>query len=231
MNTVVESLKRYGYIPGGGLLSPDGKYFLLQIPKNASTFLGSALSTNGWLFSNLSHVKGDVTQLVALRDPVDRWLSGYATYAALHLFGWGYGSDHFIEEYSASPLVEKIIFSKLVFDDHTAPQSMYTSQLNGDDDVVYFDCKKETLIDSLSKYTGFDITITDSIMNNSREDNYDTKNLYEFFKAKLDAKSEYQEPINQEERYLKNISLRDRIKQIYKSDYTLIKRANFYYGT
>tara|TARA_R110000796_G_scaffold60233_4_gene139131 strand:- start:3732 stop:4424 length:693 start_codon:yes stop_codon:yes gene_type:complete len=226
----VAYLKRYGYNPGGGLLSPDGKYFLFQIPKNASTFLGNALVSNGWTFSNLSHVK-DIIQLAVLRDPVDRWLSGYATYAALHLFGWGYGSDHYIAEYTVSPLVEKIIFSKLVFDDHTTPQIVFVNQLSDDDEVVYFDCERETLVDNLSKYTGLDIKITDAIIDNSREDNYDTKNLYEFFKAKLDAKSDYLEPVNVQERYLKNITLRERIHSVYKSDFKLIKQANFYYGT
>ena len=230
MSSPSSYLKRYGYTPGGGLLSPDGKYFLLQIPKNASTFLGNALVANGWSFSNLSHVN-NANQLVVLRDPVERWLSGYATYAALHLFGWGYGSDHFIKEYNASPLVEKIIFDKLVFDDHTAYQTLFTGQLSDSQETTFFDCKKETLINSLSKYTGFDIKVTDAIIDNSREDNYDTKNLYEFFKDKLDTKSEYLEPINQQERYLKNISLRERIHTVYASDYQLIKRANFYYGT
>ena len=228
MTGSVDNLKGYGYSPGGGLLSPDGRHFLLQIPKNASTFLGNCLTANGWTFSNISHTQ-NVVQLVVLRDPVERWLSGFATYAALHLFGWGYGSDHFIKEYN--PLVEKIIFTKLAFDDHTAPQSVFLEQLDDNNEIVYFDCKKETLIDSLSKYTGFDIKVTDAIIDNSREDNYDTKNLYEFFKDRLNMKSEYLEPINVQERYLKNISLRDRIHNVYESDYHIIKRANFYYGT
>lgn len=229
MISSVDRIKWYGYTPGGGLLSPDGKYFLLQIPKNASTFLGNCLTANGWTFKNLERINlKDVVQLAVLRDPVDRWLSGFATYAALYLFEWGYGSDHFIDEYN--PLVEKMVFTTLVFDDHTAHQTMFLEQFDSSNEIVYFDCKRETLVDSLSKYTGFDIKVTDSIIDNSREDNYDTRNMYDFFKNKLDVKSKYLKPMNEVERFfnLKDISLRDRIYRIYQSDFKLIETVKFY---
>ena len=228
-------LKRYGYTPGGGLLSPDGKYFLLLIPKNASTFLSKCLASphNGWRHSNTSHIKNDVKQIVFLKDPVDRWLSGFATYVSLNLFGFGYGSDHFIEDYKKSVLPEKIISTQMMFDDHTFPQVYFTAQLNLDCETIYLDLNKEDMFKRLYRTTGFDVVVTDNTVNNSKESNYDVENIHNFFKERLDERSAFVPARNHATTTDAEpfISLRDRIYEVYKADYILAKQANIKYGT
>ena len=35
---------------GGGMLSPDKSYVMINIPKNASSYVGTWLNENGWSF-------------------------------------------------------------------------------------------------------------------------------------------------------------------------------------
>jgi len=70
-----------GHNVGGGLVSPDGNYFFLSIPKNASVFISSVLRQNDWNYSDLSVYSGPNVFCV-IRDPVERWISGMATYIA-----------------------------------------------------------------------------------------------------------------------------------------------------
>lgn len=235
MNLSLDYLKRYGYSPGGGLLSPDKKYFLLLIPKNASTFLSNCLTANGWTHSGINglHYTDQYKQIVFLRDPVERWLSGFATYASLNLFGFGYGSDHFIEDYKKSVLPEKLISTQMMFDDHTFPQVYYTQQLNLGIETIYIDLNKDTMFKNLYNITGFETHVDPDVFANSRESNYDTDNLYKFFKERIDERSAYVIPraYSTNDGYEKYISLRDRIYEVYRADYLLAKQANIKYGT
>ena len=233
MSLSLDYLKRYGYTPGGGLLSPDKKYFLLLIPKNASTFLSNCLTANGWVHAGTQQLIEPVHQIVFLRDPIERWLSGFATYASLNLFGFGYGSDHFIEDFNKSVLPEKIISTQMMFDDHTHPQVYYTQQLNLNFDTTYLDLNKDDMFKRLFRLTGHNVDVDDNIFSNSRESNYDTDNLYKFFKERLDERSAYVIPRahSTNDGNEKFISLRDRIYEVYRADYLLAKQANIRYGT
>ena len=65
------------------MLSPDLKHAWINIPKNCSSFVQKVLDDNGW-----NMLTGDVAdsilatdsieKLVILRDPVQRWISGFA---------------------------------------------------------------------------------------------------------------------------------------------------------
>ena len=94
-------IKETGYIPGEGMISPARDIFYLNIPKNASTYLSNILLANNWEHWNIITDITTVQHSIAfIRDPLDRWISGFSTYVALHILGNGYGSDHFIKDYN-----------------------------------------------------------------------------------------------------------------------------------
>lgn len=179
---------RRGYRPGGGMLSPDGKTFVLNIPKNASTYATNVLRANGWEHSDIMHIvnsrRTHVKCVVLLRDPVERWVSGFATYCASYVLGHGYGSKYFIRDYN--DLTERIIFDNLVFDDHTEPQSSFVSQLTGQFDKQFVLIKggREKLIKNLSDAVGQELVVSD-VNQNLSEDNYDVKNIANFMRDKI----------------------------------------------
>lgn len=86
----------------------------VHIPKNASSYIkGCLLSTNQWQHSD-SLVQNE-KYLVALRDPVDRWLSGIAQYQV--------NSNQF-------NLSINEIFDTITFDDHTEQQIYFLEGVN-----------------------------------------------------------------------------------------------------
>jgi hypothetical protein len=194
-----------GHKIGGGLISPDGDFFFLSIPKNASVFISSVLRQNNWQYSDLSVYNGS-NVICIIRDPVERWISGMATYVAANLLGENYGSDMFIDDYNE--LVERFIFDNIIFDDHTTPQIEFVNFVPANKHIEYFLANKITLLDNLSKYIGntlsFDLRITND---NASQNNYDTNNLVNFFRTRLDQK------------YV------EKIKNTYRLDYFLLQAA------
>lgn len=87
----------------------------INIPKNASSFIKACLmgSKNSWVFSH-SFVDSNEL-LIALRDPIDRWLSGMAQYQ--------FNS----QEYAIS---DEDIFANVTFDDHTELQTYFLQNID-----------------------------------------------------------------------------------------------------
>ena len=160
----------------------------------------------GWAHSTTNIF--DIT-IILLRDPVDRWISGFATYASSYLLGYGYGSDHFVEDYNE--LTERIIFDNIRFDDHTETQSRFVDQVRGE--KVYFKItkNKKELVNNLSEFVGVDLN-NYTVFDNDAELNYDTAHLTKFFRERVSANSE----------------LESKIKQCYNQDYQLIETVKFY---
>jgi hypothetical protein len=203
----LEYLRPRGYRPKGGFLSSSG-IFYLNIPKNASTYLSNILFANGWKHHILNQGSAPLSQaIVILRDPVERWISGFATYASSWLLGHSYGSDHFVRDYNQ--LVERIIFDNLIFDDHTTPQWNYVSQLPATCQVKYFLLNQKTIVDDISAYVGQTLTVSD-VDGNVSEDNYDQKQIIQFIKSRLEKKPELKNKII--ERYQRDFDLIDSVK-------------------
>ncbi len=198
-----------GYYPGGGMLSPDRDIFYLNIPKNASTYLTNIFKENTWTHWNiLENNKSIKTTIAFLRDPVDRWVSGFATYAALHLLGPGYGSDHFVQDYN--DLTEKIIFDQIIFDDHTDLQINYIQQIL-DYNPTFFRCNKN-LIEQINSFLGNDLNTNVIAEANLSESNFDTNQISKFIQKKINEK----------------LDLKARVIQCYKKDYDFINSITFY---
>ena len=65
------------------MLSPDLKHAWINIPKNCSSFIQKVLDDNGWnmLAGDLADsvlLVDSIEKIVILRDPVQRWISGFA---------------------------------------------------------------------------------------------------------------------------------------------------------
>lgn len=201
-------IDKNGYYAGGGMLSPDGKIFYLNIPKNASTYLTNLLKANNWKHCNILENLNGIEQTIAfLRDPVDRWISGISTYLALKVLGIGYGSDHFIEDYNQ--FAERIIFNQITFDDHTESQCTFLKQIKTFP-INYFEL--DNIIANLNSFCKTDITSNSEIDNNSSEQNYDTKQISLFIRQQIEKSPE----------------LKAKIVNHYLDDYKLINNIRFY---
>jgi hypothetical protein len=204
----LQDLEHRGYQPGGGFISTSGLFYL-NIPKNASTFLSNVLQENGWEHYNLNDTQRAITEyVVVLRDPIDRWISGFATYASSWLLGAGYGSDHFVQDYNE--LTERVIFDNLVFDDHTTPQAEYVGQLSAKP-VTYFKLT-DRLTKQLSRFTGSDLIVSD-VDGNVSENNYDQRQISKLIRQRIDN----------------DPALKAKIIERYKCDFNLISSVQFYY--
>lgn len=199
----LEYLRTRGYVPGGGLTSSTGTFYL-NIPKNASTYLTNILRANGWENCILNDRGPSIAgAIVVLRDPFERWISGFATYASSWLLGYGYGSDHWVQDYNR--LAERIIFDNLEFDDHTTPQVDYIAQLPSNLPIKYFVLNQATIVNDIAQYTGLDIQVTE-VDGNVSENNYDQRQITKFMR----------------DRIAKNPELNNKIIGHYKRDFDLI---------
>jgi hypothetical protein len=204
----MQELVRRGYLPGSGILSPQGVFYL-NIPKNASTYLSNTLLNNGWQHHTLGDGAHLVKQcIVVLRDPVDRWISGFATYASSWLLGPSYGSDHFVQDYNT--LTERVVFDNLVFDDHTTAQSRFVDQLPVLMHTTYFNLNQDT-VKNISRYLDCNLN-TSTVDANVSEDHYDQQQIAKFIRDKLTNRPD----------------LIHRINEQYANDFNLIDSVQFY---
>lgn len=114
---------------GSGLVNPQHTRFIVNIPKNASSFMHDWGKQQGWNAVNLGNATREWPLeeiVVVMRDPVERWISGFAQYAsswilnATRFFDSVQGpgpenkrrrAEEFIESYSW--LAERLIFDKI----------------------------------------------------------------------------------------------------------------------
>jgi hypothetical protein len=82
----------------------------IHIPKNASSFIKGVLIGSGGFWHHSETLVNSVENLIVLRDPVDRWLSGITQY--LH-------NNHLVD------MPAELIFDKITFDDHTDLQTYF----------------------------------------------------------------------------------------------------------
>jgi hypothetical protein len=201
---MINLIKR-GHLIGGGMLSPNKEYFYLNIPKNASTFTTNLLKDNGWTHWNLTN--GTYKNvIIVLRDPIDRWVSGVSTYLCSYVLGENYGSDHFVADYNEA--VERLLFDTIVFDDHTAPQTVFVNEIPNISKRLYITLDHKTLVDSISTMTGHLLNVTDGLDDNSKETNYDNNQLSNFIRGRLTP------------------SLEQKLKNAYADDYRLLQNTS-----
>jgi len=218
---VITALARRGFGYGSGMVSPNQLMFIVDIPKNASSFVSDWTMQYGWRAAVAqSHEHRIGQMIVILRDPLDRWVSGIAQYIngwilhAKSFYDVSVGPDQnqqyldsasFIAQYNA--VTERLIFDNLDrHDDHVWPQSEIIDGLlpNKQRSFFYID---HTWEDRLSAHLG--IPKAKNVDRNAGSDNRDQKMLQEFFRARIADRP----------------NLRNLIQDRYREDYDLIKQV------
>lgn len=223
---IEQLLTRRGFGYGSGIIKNDATKFIVNIPKNASSYMLDWCTKHvGWS----SAVVGDSCDwdsvadvIVILRDPLDRWISGAAQYLTSYVlnvtgaYDWELGpgihdqymtADEFIQYYN--PAVERLLFDQLSnLDDHVWPQVDFFKDLLINVPRTYF-YMDNTLIEKLSKYLSLmPLTTVDK---NSGLDNPETHKVQSFLKSRLTIRPE----------------LVEQVKKNYAQDYELINQVNF----
>lgn len=196
----------YGY--GSGFLSPDRDMFMMNIPKNASSYLAQILPKYGWSSAQWypeedprhADVSWDQVQqlVVPLRHPWRRWISGVAQYINTYILnpngynnklpidfgaalqGQQISATEFIEFYN--PVIERLIFDNLArLDDHVWPQWEFFQNLliNLPRKYLFIDFEFDQQLEQLG------IKADESIDRNRGDGNPEIKILQDFFERRL----------------------------------------------
>lgn len=197
-----EALIARGHHVGGGVCSPQGEWFVLNIPKNASTYITNTLLMNGWQHCNLAR-GGFKTVIVPLRDPIQRWISGTATYCCSWILDTNYGIDDFCRDFN--PLVERLIMDNMLFDDHTFPQHCYVDLIPQGHDLEFLPVDNGDFFHGLTKITGLCVAQQPGIPDNSKHSNHANLVVSDLLRSRLTD------------------DIITRIKTKYHQDYELIK--------
>jgi hypothetical protein len=220
---VINRLADRGYGYGSGILSPAHDRFIVNIPKNASSYLLDWANHHRWRAGKINHVN-DPHKLqelvVVLRDPMQRWISGIAQYLTgyvLNITGvysqdLGPGpddqqisADTFIEDYNQ--VVERLLFDNLSrFDDHVWPQCEFFQDLMPHLPRKFFYID-QNFDSNISDYFGF--TPMPGLDRNRGNTNPDTDKIQHFIRARLNTRPELQE----------------RVHRAYAQDYKMIQQV------
>lgn len=222
---MIEYLATRGFGYGAGLLSPDCRHFLLNMPKNASSFMLDWGNRQGWKQA----IVGDTCEwylceevLVLLRDPVSRWISGIAQYihtyilspegpngpvvdrALFHAENYFMSAEVFLSQYNQA--TERIIFDQINrFDDHVWPQVDLFINLLPDVRKKFF-LVDNMLSEKISNYLGW--PIYHDLDQHNKDSTENLNILNDFFKVRLNQRPD----------------LRQRVINAYAADYEFIKK-------
>ena len=140
-----------GFSIGGGMLSPDKSYVMINIPKNASSYVGTWLKENGWSFIDYTHHNDLISRVktvgVILRDPINRFCTGFTQYLKSNIIHpqWNINAQEFtIEDIKKMwPAIERIMADvAILFDDHTMPQYYFYESFLPNVNREYFYCNQ-----------------------------------------------------------------------------------------
>jgi len=194
---VIPSLERRQFGYGSGMISPNQMMFIVDIPKNASSFLNLWLSQYGWGAAVARNHEHRISEMIViLRDPLDRWISGISQY----LNGWilhaksfddikhAPRKDHryldaesFISCYNT--VTERLIFDNLErYDDHVWPQSEIIQNLLPSKNKRFF-CINHGWEDRLAQHLG--LPGPQNVDKNSASQHRDQQILQDFFRARI----------------------------------------------
>jgi hypothetical protein len=212
-----------GFTYGSGLISSDHTRFIVNIPKNASSYLLNWSQANQWTAVNANHFAQTLQEIiVVLRDPTERWISGVAQYLSgniLHAkrfysIDTGPGKDfqyvsasEFIKNYNY--LTERLLFDNLeLFDDHVWPQQTFFKELLPDIPRRYFYINAD-FDNQLQNYLGWKSATPELDRNDSNNDS-DKKLIKQFLRDRLIQVSELQKTVL--DAYVEDYKLIEQIK-------------------
>jgi len=200
-------VKRRDFGYSSGFLSPDTTKFYINIPKSASTFVGSWLLSSGWTSTTIGRWGTNWNNIneviIVMRDPLDRWISGMSQYIKGNILESD-NPENFAADYT--DLTEKIIVDNLdIFDDHVWPQHCFFENILPEAKRKYI-YVNSNLEETLTRELNLVWPVPSDVDFNKSEDDPDLRELKQFFA----------------ERVQKNNNLRAAIQNIYKRDYEII---------
>ena len=95
----------------------------IHIPKNASSFAKGVLIGSGGFWHHSETLINSSENLIVLRDPIDRWLSGITQY---------------LHNSNQIDMPAELIFDKITFDDHTDLQTYFLQGVELDKSTFIF---------------------------------------------------------------------------------------------
>jgi len=223
---IEQLLARRGHTYGSGILSSDHTQFIVNIPKNASSFLLDWTERFGWRANNIKPYSHEILEtIIVLRDPVDRWISGISQYINTYIlsvqgpngpifpdehttdFDYVMSAADFINGYNQN--TERLLFDLIFqFDDHVWLQTDFFEDLCSQKNKTYF-YLDNNFVEKISVYLNIDIV--KQLDYNSSTSNYNMTALQDFFKNRLKLRPE----------------LEARIIKAYSKDYELINSVTF----
>jgi len=212
----------FGY--GSGTLSPNLSQFIVNIPKNASSYMLDWARRHQWMTTVADDHSDTITEMIViLRDPLDRWVSGIVQYLNTYilsvqgpngpvfpdepysLHNWPMDAVQWIDGYNQT--TERLIFDVVNrFDDHVWPQHEFVENLLPAVKRKYF------LLDhnfdaAIADYLGF--APYSDLDSNSADNNANMRLLQKFFVDRLQQRPD----------------LAQRVIKAYAKDYELIART------
>lgn len=220
---MIPALEHRGFGYGSGLLSPDCTQFIVNIPKNASSYMVDWAVNHRWSSATVGDAcDWDQVQemIVILRDPIQRWISGICQYLNTYILSvtgpngpifpgdpvtkhdWTMDADQFLDFYNQT--TERLIFDVINrFDDHVWPQYEFFENLLPEVPRKYF--FMDTGFDQrIAEYLNF--APIDHLDRNSSMSNVNMQKLRGFFVEKLQQRPE----------------LKKRVASAYSRDYKII---------
>jgi len=174
----------------------------VNIPKNASSWTKPNLLDFGWTEGNYHTGGYEAHAIVALRDPVDRWLSGIAEYFALYHPAFDTWNTNVFD----------LIFERVCFDDHTEHQIKFIHKLDKDN-CTFLKCDDTYS----SKYS----RVIQDHYGNNKYDRYDRQHVRDKDTVLRSFKKIFESQI-QNSKYL------NQIQNYFEADYHLINSVKFY---
>jgi len=223
---MIPALVSRGFGWGSGVVDPSHQRFLVNIPKNASSYMLNWAVEHRWRAALAENHPNVSEMIVILRDPVDRWISGISQYISTYIqsvhgpngpvfdtreitrHDYFLSADQFIQQYT--DLTERLFMDAASrFDDHVWPQSELINGILPGARRVYFYLDQD-LDKHIAQYLDFrEITGLDR---NQGSNNPDQRKIQDFFRDRLRTRPE----------------LVQRLERHYQSDYDLIKSVEFY---
>lgn len=217
---MIPALAMRGFGWGSGVIDPTGERFIINIPKNASSYIHDWSKREGWRTTNAQNEHEIKEMIVILRDPVDRWISGISQYIVTYILNvYGFNgpiypgelvTDHdqsmsaqqFLDHYT--PATERLLFDVLSrFDDHVWPQNEIISGVLPDTPKRFVHLSHVDVV--MCKDLGW--TFCEELDRNSGRHNNDTRILQDFFIDRI---------------HKKRPELLGRVKKHYRADYALL---------
>jgi hypothetical protein len=216
------ALSNRGFGSCSGMVSPDNTKFIVNIPKNASSYILNWTVRHKWKTAVVTDNSWpDLNEIVVvLRDPLSRWISGMSQYLKTYILcpvgpngpvfpgmqsgaeDYSMAADDFIGLYNQS--TERLIFDNVFrFDDHVWPQHDFFEHIRPNLPRRYFLLDKNFDANFSSSLALDTMTNLDR---NDGNDNPDTKKLHEFLQHRLNTRPE----------------LAQRVRKAYTRDYEII---------